>query len=198
MKIKSLLSLFVTISILTIVSCGKGVIKSSSSSDNSAGGSQENLRIFMTDTDYQGDSVGGLAGADTKCNDLNDANHPQSGNYKAMLFIPNSRDVNNSWIMAASTTYTRTDGTIIGTTNAQGVFVTMSFRINNAGPRIWTGAQTDWTAHPTNNCNGWNAGAGNGNVGEPSDTTVSEVLWAGGNTVSNCQTQSRHLVCIEQ
>lgn len=127
-------------------------------------------RIFVTNSTYNG-NLGGVAGADTKCNA--DANKPVGGStYKAIIIDGTNRRACNStsfctttagnninWAMTANTPYVRPDGTTIKTTNGGGIFV---FPLTNAiaatSGEVLTGIWDNWTISNMRECNLWTDG----------------------------------------
>jgi hypothetical protein len=171
-------------------------------------------RIFVTAAAYDG-SLGGIPGADLHC--MNDAHHPLAGIYKAMLADGTSRvsctsggencdaSQNVDWVLAANTTYTRVDGTVIGTTNAAGIFsfagdATLENAVGTSSRRVRTGLNVDWKVHSIGcgamcNCDGFtNATAQN--YSALATPNMSNGAGIGG-TVDDC-TAVASLYCVEQ
>lgn len=165
-----------------------------------------NLRFFATFNSYNGD-LGGIAGADAKCNDTTDANRPTDtgtpATYKAFLWADTSapetsRNPNASignGVLKAGRTYVQSTGTpaaIIGETSAEGVLplpagvsfvTTLSY--------AWIGRNSSWTAGA--DCNGWTTSDSN-----QTGTRIS----AGSQTSPMADTttcnMARNILCVEQ
>ena len=117
--------------------------------------------IFTTNAQPSGD-LGGVAGADAACQ----AEAPTPGTFKALIVDGSSRvacttsDCANGpsehvdWPLAAQTLYYRIDSTVIGSTDANGLFL---FPLDASPARrsveVWTGLNTDWTTGET--CAAW-------------------------------------------
>lgn len=132
-------------------------------------------RIFVTSTAYNG-NLGGIAGADTKCNA--DANKPAGGQtYKAMIVNGTTRRACNDpnctstsgnnidWALKTNTPYIRPDGTNIKTTNSGAVFTfNLSNAISSVSGQTWTGMRDDWTTS-TSHCTNWSTDSNGGASG---------------------------------
>jgi hypothetical protein len=165
-------------------------------------------RIFVTNSTYNG-NLGGIAGADTKCQ--SDANKPVSPSgqiFKALIVDsiadlrspPNASNVD--WVLKSNTYYRRVDSTIIFLTNASGLFSFGS--LTNAWSAsitalAWTGVNTDWTpnANQCINTGSWlnNASGVNGNYGTLNPATTSSQAISGGTSACN---SLNYLICVEQ
>lgn len=177
------------------------------SNSNSGTAASTSLFIYRTVFTTNGNLIG-PNGGDTFCN----TNNPGvSGTYKALMVgsnimnAPNTRiasisaDVGDGqidWVLKANTTYTRADGTVIGTTKANALF---SFPLDNgfdASGVYWSGLNTDWTDH-TDGCNAtngeWDTTTVDGATGNalPTDSTS---ISAG---TTSCMT-GLALVCVQQ
>lgn len=157
------------------------------------------LRIFVSSNTYQG-NLGGISGADSICN--GDAKCNNGKTCKAMLGLSGVRDRSNDWVLQASTTYFREDGsTEIFTTNANAEFdlsatATFTNSISTTTATVYTGidpSNTDWVF--SGGCSGWtdntnvnNAATGTSN-GTGSGALRSDVL--------ACD-NSFNLYCVEQ
>lgn len=97
----------------------------------------------------------------------------------------------------------RPDGTVIGTTNAAGIF---SFSVNDGvtddpsgtsgNKGAWTGLNKDWTVD-ANTCPTWSSNSGSGAcgfVGATDNTLISDSAGGGQTGCSN----TKHLFCVEQ
>ncbi len=137
--------------------------------------------IYLTTLGTNG-NIGGIAGADAKC--ASDPSKPNAATFKALLVDQSNRVActtancaNGStaehidWVMAPNTRYIRPAGTLIGTTNQNGIIPlplisTIFYGENtNATDRVWTGIFDDWTTlQPagTDNCVSWSASTSTG------------------------------------
>lgn len=148
--------------------------------------------IFVTDSVMAGD-IGSIANADLMC--TNDENYPGSGTYKAMIDDGATRTATVDWVLAADMTYTRTDGTVIGTTNASATFdFDITSPIDPAGGVTWTGLNYNWTSE-VNNCLAWTSASvtEHGSVGR-ADAVDSNLITS---TTAQCD-QSKYLYCVQQ
>lgn len=165
-------------------------------------------RIFVTDSTPTG-NVGSIAAADALC--MADANYPAgSGTFKAMFVDGTNRRACTSascvtsgvaehvdWVLAASTSYVRTDNTSIGTTSTLGLLPgTLNASWNGLATFTWTGLDSNplWVADV--NCSNWTS-ASNGTSGSRGVNNNTDIQSAIGIGTSTCDNQ-RHLICVEQ
>jgi len=165
--------------------------------------------IFVTLATFNG-NLGGVAGADNLCR--NDAANPMgSGNgfWKALISMTGARvacttsDCSGSgaaehldWVLKANTPYTRADGTPIGATNANGVFVgTLVNSVATNAVVVFTGLTSNWVV-AGDNCSGWSSPSigFNGQTGLGDQTGI---LWFS-NTANGCDVPSKALYCVQQ
>lgn len=175
------------------------------------GVSPEAKKIFVTTTTFSG-NLGGIAGADASC--MGDPSYPGTGTYKAFLSDGNDRiacDVSDctdqahtDWVLTPDTEYVLTNGSYIGQTNQNGIFV---FPLVNAfagalgGHYLFTGLETDYTSSG-NNCLSWTAAVNSGVAlaqagafGATSDAAISSDLVSCDNSSAG---EHYHLLCVEQ
>lgn len=166
--------------------------------------------MFVTNTASQG-NFGTSGVADLVC--ANDANNPNDGSvYKALIAYGNGsrracttsdcvtggKNENVDWVLHASTSYTRVDGTAIASTDGAGIFT--SFPIANAvsttALEAWTGFTnaSPWTSLIADNCNNWTTTTGNGTVGVLNNVTSYTNVFA---FTSTC-VQSKRFICVQQ
>jgi len=140
-------------------------------------------RIFTTwrrhDGNFGASATAAMAAADNFCN--TDPRKPvwnPSANYKAMLVSSVRRACSSAncaisgvaehldWVFASSTTYVSYEGKTILTTNANGIFTSMTRSpITISVDYAWTGLNTaiDWTTDTSNNvCGDWTTNNGDG------------------------------------
>lgn len=118
---------------------------------------QPNRRIFVTANTYTG-NLGGISGADAKCNNVADGNKPP-GVYKAMLVDAASSGLRRActsancatsgvaegkdWVLVPNLTYVRADNTPVFTANFNGVYnfpgQTFYAPISTSAFDVWTG-----------------------------------------------------------
>lgn len=174
--------------------------------------------IYLTSKLYDG-ALGGsaaaaISAADAACN--SDSAKPTfaSGTFKAMLV--NSARIactsascatlhaaeHTDWVLAASTTYVKRDGTTWGTTTADGIFTSLATTLGNSVPYYaWTGLTNDpaqdWTLDATFNCTNWtsNNGADSAPGWNPAGADLSNTYV--GATWGGCD-QEIALICVEQ
>lgn len=163
-------------------------------------------KIFVTAQTVNG-NVGGVLAADNAC--LSDTNYPGTGAYKALIVDGSSRVActssrcstlgaveNVDWALAPNRTYVRTtDGEVIGTTNASGIFdFPITRQIGASSFFIWTGLDANWTVRST--CLAWttNSSSDSGYVGNSGSVNQFVI----GGTNSACDFTINHLYCVEQ
>ncbi len=171
--------------------------------DSGSCASSDHCKIFVTDSQYDG-NIGGSAGGDAIC--MSDTNYPGTGTYKAML-VDSSRSGNplsqSDWVLQASKEYRRLDGiTSIGTTSNEAIFAlsygsplsnTFSATVTGA---LWTGLYGQYDNWTTSyNCNNWTANSSGitGRYGAGYAVTSSAVDYGPGscNVLAN-------IICIQQ
>src|SRR3989344_1768973 len=110
---------------------------------------QEQLKIFVTSNAYSGDLVehAHLRGAGSSVNTGSqaadylcslDSNKPNAAQYKALIGTTTRYAGSNDWVLAANSTYYRTDGAIISVTNANKWFTfDANGRLTNPISTLW-------------------------------------------------------------
>lgn len=161
--------------------------------------SEAKLRIFVSKATTNGKiGSGGIGQADSLCEQ--DENKPSTGVYRALLSDGSGRVAmpigqRKGWVLAEKRTYTRPDGTVIGTTTSQAIFaLPLKAAITKDAVSVWTGIGGGaWTSGL--HCEGWSKDTvGVNGVFGTSNLVVGGVLAAG---TSSCET-ARHLYCVEQ
>ena len=163
---------------------------------------------FLSTSSYPGNmNTGGLAGADTICN--NDPGKPaDGGTFKAFLGANTVRAPGLAdWPLNANQEYRRKDGVTVGITDANGVFTTLSSGLCSATSPTdaWTGMWvngTTWQADIWMHCDlgsgasAWtiNTATYSGYYGDMGSTAISSVV---GFTSSTCDL-AKPICCIEQ
>ncbi|MCB1158746.1 MAG: DUF1554 domain-containing protein [Leptospiraceae bacterium] len=160
--------------------------------------------IFISNASYNG-NLGGVSGADAKCN--SDSAKPSNipNTYKALLvdgvsrqasLSPNTGDSKINWVLLSNTNYFRADGTTkIGTTTAAGLFnFDMDASFGTALAADWTGLNSDWTSH-TQHCTNWSSDANTENGS--SGSVLFNTEWSIRLLSSGCDT-SKRLICVQQ
>ncbi|MBW2294474.1 MAG: hypothetical protein JRG89_17575 [Deltaproteobacteria bacterium] len=199
---RSLLFLFVVIQACVFVACG---------SDGESGDAATRKRVFVTSQIFNG-ALGGLAGADEKCQILAIA-AGRSGSYRAWL--SDSTDSPSTTFTRSDDPYRLVDGTRIAddwtdlTTND---FLNAIDLDENGAPApststfcdfvtdwVHTGTLRDGTSNGTdNNCSDWTSALGAGAWGRYSQTDANWSLsCVGGDLAVNCS-QMAALYCFEQ
>lgn len=163
--------------------------------------------LFRTTSTWTGASIGGITGADAKCNA--DAAKPAgTGNYKALLADSSglrsacttancSTGVEGiDWALQASCSYIRPDGTAVFTTNSSGIFVFGNFTntIDASAGGFWTGLLSNWMVDAGNRCNNWNTGGGSGAYGFSNQTGTAAIATG----LNSCNAPTLSLVCAQQ
>ena len=149
------------------------------------------LRIFVTNSSYNG-NLGGTTGADQLC--MNDANKPNNLTYKALIGTLNRSISGSDWVLKANTTYTRVDTSIIiKVTNSQKWF---TFNLNNSianySKDIWTGLSENGTVSSFN-CNNWRNTTYDGMIGKSLRVNSESIEY-----VEKSCSILRNLYCVEQ
>lgn len=161
-------------------------------------------RIFGTNSASDG-NIGGISGADQRC--MTDANYPGDGQFKALMVDGSERRACSSascsnagfsegvdWVLYRNTSYTRNDGTAIGSTNSKAIF---DFPLTNAFTSVsrnsYTGLKSDWMVGE--HCLQWSAnGAEEADVADAGLTTSGAI-----SNQANVQCVSNlYLICVEQ
>jgi len=150
-------------------------------------------------------NMGGITGADVLCN--TDAAKPAGGGiYKAFIVdgtnriasvTANAGDGQVDWVLKPNTTYYQDDGTtVIGTTDANGLFIFPLSPVTNVfniiSTAYYTGMNTDWTTH-ANTCSGWTSSAGTGAL-SATNLNTNAVLFTGTDICVN----PAPIICVEQ
>ncbi len=192
-------------------------------SPGSSGGASGNKKLFITTATHNGDfdndgtltgggatnaNGNGIEEADRFC--MIDGNYPGSGSFKAVLVDGVNRRACSTancgtaapidWVLAASTAYSRSDGTTqVFTTNGNGIFVfgTLTFSTGAGAATYWTGLGSDWTTD-AKICTSWTnpaGGANQGNKGSESATDGTSFGGMGGPPQCN---NTYALLCAEQ
>lgn len=163
-----------------------------------------NCRIFLTASTYDG-NLGGLAGADAKC--MSDTNNPGTGVYKALLWTTattgaSSRSRWSNWILKASKTYYRPDGTTIMTTNVNKYAnFAWTAAISSTSAKAWTGMQFNWDGG-FETCSDFTSNSASeygckGTTDSNTSTTLDDGDGIPNNAAATCD-HSFHLYCVEQ
>ncbi|MBE7439917.1 MAG: DUF1554 domain-containing protein [Spirochaetales bacterium] len=178
-----------------------GLIVSAMLSSKESTAAMGGLFMFIT-TDVSTGNVGGIAGADSRCNA--DAARPRQTGYKAMIAdvagnrrasqSPDVGDGQIDWVLRPSTRYLRSDGAFLVTTSAEGLIKSqLQAPLDATGSRqYWTALNSDWTTHGSD-CTGWTDTAGTGAYGIGNSVTSGAIFSA----TQSCLT-STHLLCVEQ
>lgn len=123
------------------------------------------LYLYQTKAAYHG-GFGGVSSADKFCN--SDANKPNNSTYKALLVVPNVRQVCDDygcgapglldWVLLPQQKYITSQGYTIGVTNEQAYFPSMS---TVYFPNVWLGiiGNGNWRAQAKANCSNWSVGS---------------------------------------
>jgi hypothetical protein len=156
---------------------------------------ESRYRMWVTNTAYTGD-LGGVAGADAKCNNMSDSNHPKSGKYKALIVLGSRVPNGTDWVFKPGVAYYRTDRTtLIGVTNHERKLpATLTNPITLTDLDYWTGANAAWNELSSNNCSGFASASDSGSGAYGKSTHLNYYLYF---HFSSCNT-NQHLLCVEQ
>lgn len=162
-----------------------------------------------------GGSLGGFAGADTKCQTAYGAS------YKALIVANTGTPAttriactssncssggiteNQNWVLLPNTTYVRSDGvTVIGTTNSSAIFTgTLTNTIGGGGWPPMTGIDSDtWQVYTGYTCSNWTSTSGNPSSGNTAQTSVSIAFGKNGTASpsTTCNEPQMSLFCVQQ
>lgn len=161
--------------------------------------------IFISLTNRNG-AYGGFNGADVVCNS-DAATLALPGTYKALLSNGSTRvacttaycsggtSENVDWVLQPNTTYLQQDAaTVIGTTNAGGVFPSStSVPFGPGSAQVLTGFATDWTFGGSS-CSNFTNTTGAVTYGDESATGTNS--WAA--NVKSCNSATSRIYCVQQ
>jgi hypothetical protein len=156
-------------------------------------------KLFVSSQTFDG-NLGGLAGADAKCQTLATAAH-LPGAYKA--FLSDSTTNAQQHVPANVNKFVLVDGTVIAN-DSESFFAMHLANIDRtesgatkASASVWTGSSSSGISDATGQCSDWTSNAA-GNPQAPSTglTSQSGARWAN-DTTKTCD-QSLSLYCIEQ
>lgn len=167
-------------------------------------------QIFVSSSVYTG-NLGGVSGADAKCNvDANNNGNPNSI-FKALLvdgINRNASDTSNfgdnqiDWVLKPDADYYLNDGSgIIFTSDSNSLFVfgdfDATFTGGLPGGPYWTGLNSDWTMATGQTCSSWTDGSAvsSGNIGSTSATDGNSISTS---SISCDIDPSPAIVCVEQ
>lgn len=164
-------------------------------------------RIFVATATFNG-NLGGVAGADAKCNA--DAGKPNASVYKAIVIDGIGRvactaanctaatgvEQSLDWPLFPGKNYVRADGvTTVATSNANALFLApLTNSIGTGGSQVWVGLNTDWTTS-VDTCNGWLDSTSVFSGARATANTTTNSAWSAGQNPCNV---SRTLYCAEQ
>ncbi|MFC1671184.1 DUF1554 domain-containing protein [Spirochaetota bacterium] len=151
-------------------------------------------RIFVTDTEYNG-NLSGTSGADTLC--ANNANNPNDGAVFKALIGSSDRNLTQDWVLKASTQYIRLDdNAIIGTTDANAKFTDLNNSLATGFGSPWTGLNDDFSVS-SYNCENW-AWTGSLLYGMSGSVQFTDSrAWSIGYSGNYCG-YTNILICVEQ
>jgi hypothetical protein len=191
------------LTLLLTSACGNVTLPTTPTGGGGSAAGCTTCRIFVTAATTNG-SFGSVAAGDSLC--AADANKPATGTYKAMIVdetgarracstasCGGGASENLNWVLKPSTAYTRSDGTVIGTTGANGIF---GFPLTNgfaAAGSIWTGFFFDWTTFAGATCTSWSNAGGSARYGVASTTGSTAISQS-----SSAGTTLFSLACVEQ
>lgn len=180
---------------------------------------QPNKRIFVTDNTYTG-NLGGISGADAKCNNALDGEHPGTGTFKALIADGSNRspclygtygsqctsnDITKSkdWPMRPFTTYLRAGNLPVFTTNNAGVFLFGSLTNPIGSGQTWTGLYIkpgNWEElnSQTQRCNDWTDSAALSSSAWGDATATDQTSMSQNSSFSSTCDQLKSLYCVEQ
>jgi hypothetical protein len=156
--------------------------------------SSDHCKTFVTSAVYNG-NLGGTAGADLKCQ--SDANTPSSGTYKALI-LSSTRSVTPSqadWVLKASKEYRRLDGTVVGTTNTNSFFTSLTNGFNTSRDYAWFGGDGSTWQSSGDTCSNWTS-TSSGSGGSFITNYAGTNGWSYG--ASESCNSDHELICIQQ
>lgn len=158
-------------------------------------------RLFLSLSSYQGGGFGGVTGADVIC--ASDSKCPKGSICKAMILNPGTRvasvtanvgDGQVDWVLHPNSNYFLQDGiTSITNTNSSSLFqIPFSNAIDTISPGIWLGSSAGWVIG-ANHCLNWTDTTAV-NTGYVFRTQYTDNTLFGGNY--SCSNQA-NLLCVE-
>ncbi len=154
-------------------------------------------KIFVTAASSDG-NLGGVAGADSRC--ASDANNPGDGTYKAYIGVDSQRDgtagAQIDWVIKPNTQYTRTDGTLIETSDSNGLLPQDLINpVTTTRFNVFTGLSVNGVPR-LENCSGWSSNS-SGALAIYGLSDVIDYEWIYFSDVT-CNNTTRRLYCIQQ
>ena len=162
-------------------------------------------RIYVTTANHNGGFAGGLTGVDTFCS--GDTNKPV-GMVSVKAMVSSATRVactsancsvggateNTNWIMTPNTKYIRPDATVIGITNASGIFTfPLTTGIGTSGSMVATALSGNWQ-NSGNNCAVWTVNTGNSIEFRFNTSTGMGLIYSGSTNCGN----ALNYYCVEQ
>jgi hypothetical protein len=193
----------------TVASTGSGAQSTSGTTrgtedDSSSTTGDQAKQVFVTSESYTGVEIGGLVGADAKCQSLARA-AGIDGVYQAWLSDGTMAPVDR---MTKGGPYVLVDGSLVADDWAALVSGAIAHPINITelgeplisafictGGEVWTNTQFDGTRRSTSSCNDWSASEGVSFVGDSDDTDVS---WTESQCINVTCAAALPLYCFEQ
>jgi len=159
---------------ILLVGCGKKDSSSSTPGPSGIVADCVKLPCFYS-VETENGNLGGISGADALC-------QTKHSTAKAFLVdgVKRSADPQKDWVLDPNTSYYHVDGTLIGTTNEDGLFAfPLSESLLKEEEWYWTGMLYTWESN-TDNCLKWTsttpAESGSGGTG---DVTSPGAIWVG-------------------
>ncbi|MCB9983913.1 MAG: hypothetical protein H6861_09640 [Rhodospirillales bacterium] len=145
-------------------------------------------RIFRTTNTYRGDSLGGIGGAHTICQ--NEAGVlGYGGLFRALL---SNEFIDAVDMLSIAYPVTRaSDATTVDATNIWDG--SLAAGVHTSSGAVWTGSNSDGTVYNTSHCNNWRAGGSLGLRGVGNNATSQWIYSSTADCTSSC-----YLYCVEQ
>ncbi len=151
-----------------------------------------NPRFFVSATLTTG-AMGGVAGADAICN--SDVNKPTASTYKAMIWSSSRNIYSADWVLRANTTYYRSDGLPIATTDGNKKLPIPLANPIGSSLVVFTGVSNSLDiAYSGYTCSDWSSNAAMSVIGNASYQSSDDFLNVNG---VGCSTPY-HIYCVEQ
>jgi hypothetical protein len=157
-------------------------------------------KLFVTGTSFSGD-VGGLAGADAKCQQAAAA-ASLAGTFRAWLSDASGQAV--ARLSHSAAPYVRVDGVQVAANWADLVDGALAYPINvdehgtiAASEYVWTGTDAHGSVLP-DHCSNWTVGGFTPNIMGRVGSTGSASAWSDAGALHNCGSFTHRLYCVQQ
>jgi len=157
-----------------------------------------NLRMYVTSVAFAGNNLGGLTGADFKCNSSSYGKPAGTRTWKALIGTSirqaNTIPILADWVLKPNVKYYRGDNTLIGSTGDSGwLIIPLNHSVSTMSGNYWTGINSLGALTTGHNCDNWTTTVGFSYTGNPTLTNNGAIIV----TSLACPNPAR-LLCVEQ